>query len=391
MTTKNRIAVLLGILTNGILFSEPPPSEVRNAPDSVKHVTVYKEPGHFGGMPANNGIWAWGNEILVGFKRATYKANTTTHSIDRDQPEPVGLARSRDGGETWKIEDPANFIDDGSKPVPSPGGIDFNDPDLAIRVRYKVFVVSHDRGRTWKGPYLFNGIPQEVTSRTDYLVSGPKEALFFMSGTQQDVNAGSYKDRAFCAQTKDGGKTFHFVSWMTDEPLTTRSVMPSTVRVSRNELVSALRRRDDSNGKKRTWIDVYLSTDNGTHWSFRSKVADTGQPEDPRNGNPPAMVRLPNGRLVVAYGYRFPRYRMCAKVSEDNGRTWSAELVLRDDARTWDFGYPRMVVRPDGKLVTVYYYNTLQNPEQHIIATIWDPDKIATQNVANPRHDERTR
>jgi len=67
---------------------------------------------------------------------------------------------------------------------------------------------------------------------------------------------------------------------------------------------------------------------------------------------------------------------MRAKISKDNGKTWGDEIILRDDARTWDFGYPRMVVRPDGKLVTIYYYNTEKNPEQHIVATIWDPDAL---------------
>ena len=50
--------------------------------------------------------------------------------------------------------------------------------------------------------------------------------------------------------------------------------------------------------------------------------------------------------------------------------------MLRDDGRTWDLGYPRMVQRPDGKLVTIYYFTTSENPEQHIAATIWDPTVI---------------
>jgi hypothetical protein len=32
-----------------------------------------------------------------------------------------------------------------------------------------------------------------------------------------------------------------------------------------------------------------------------------------------------------------------------------------------------MVQRPDGKLVTIYYYTTELDPEQHIAATLWDP------------------
>jgi hypothetical protein len=114
--------------------------------------------------------------------------------------------------------------------------------------------------------------------------------------------------------------------------------------------------------------------DNGKNWKFLSKVGDTDTPEDPRNGNPPALAKLADGRLVCAYGYRTGRRGVRARISADEGATWGEEIILRDDARTWDFGYPRMVVRPDGKLVTAYYYTTAENPEQHIAATIWDPD-----------------
>ena len=41
----------------------------------------------------------------------------------------------------------------------------------------------------------------------------------------------------------------------------------------------------------------------------------------------------------------------------------------------WDLGYNRAVVRPDGKVVTVYYYNTALEglPYRYIAATIWNP------------------
>ena len=116
------------------------------------------------------------------------------------------------------------------------------------------------------------------------------------------------------------------------------------------------------------WIDVYRSTDDGQSWQFLSKGADTGM----RNGNPPNLLRLMDGRLCLAYGYRATPYGIRAKLSHDEGETWEDEIVLRDDGRTWDLGYPRMVQRPDGKLVTIYYYSTAENPEQHIAATIWD-------------------
>jgi hypothetical protein len=67
---------------------------------------------------------------------------------------------------------------------------------------------------------------------------------------------------------------------------------------------------------------------------------------------------------------------MRAVISSDNGKTWGDVIHLRDDGRTWDIGYTRTVQRPDGRLVTVYYYTTEQNPQQHIAATIWDPAKF---------------
>ena len=47
--------------------------------------------------------------------------------------------------------------------------------------------------------------------------------------------------------------------------------------------------------------------------------------------------------------------------------------MLRDDGGSWDLGYTRTVQRPDGKLVTVYYYNLDKDAERFIGATIWDP------------------
>src|SRR5205085_4881331 len=77
-------------------------------PGDIKHVTVYDKPGRFGGWPANHRIWSWGDEILVGFSAGYHKdLGPDRHNIDHDKPEEHLLARSRDGGLTWTIENPA--------------------------------------------------------------------------------------------------------------------------------------------------------------------------------------------------------------------------------------------------------------------------------------------
>ena len=338
------------------------PLAALHAAAGAKNVVVYYEPGRFAAWPANNGVWSWGNEILVGFDLGFFKANDRNHSIDKDKPAKTAFARSLDGGETWKLEEPEL----GGKAKPLPGGIRFDDPNFAMRVRNDKFHVSYDRGHKWEGPCdLSSSFKFKLTSRNDYLVNGEKDCFLFLSaGNQPEVNAGNYKDRAFCARTTDGGETFKFMSWMTGEPLTVRSVMPTTVRTSPNELVSVLRRREGG----KCWIDACGSEDNGASWKFLSKVGDTGG----MNGNPPSMAQLPDGRLCVAWGFRSEPFGIHAKISRDQGRTWSDEILLRQDGRTCVLGYTRTVVRPDGKLVTIYYYTTAERPEQHLEATIWE-------------------
>jgi len=350
----------------------------------IENVIVCYEAGRFCGWPANNGVWVWGNEILVGFHQADYVAKECSHSIGGN-PRSL-LARSINGGVTWTVEDPENFVGDGGEAVACGGDINFAHPDFAMRVGRAEFFVSYDRGKSWRGPYKLPdlGIKQQLTSRTDYIVNGERECLLFLSAKEARVEAAE-RDRAFCARTTDGGKTFKFVSWMTGEPMRIRSVMPSTVRCSESHLVSALRRRLDvqisgPHKMRKCWIDVYESQDNGRTWQFLSQVADTGQ----SNGNPPSLLRLRDGRLCVTYGYRSicsaygrPRLQgIRAKIGRDNGKSWGEEIHLRDDSRTWDMGYTRSVQRADGKVVTIYYYTTQEYPEQHIAATIWDPDKV---------------
>ena len=343
-----------------------------------RHVIVYHEKGRFGGWPANNGIWSWGDEILVGITKGYFKSKKHHHSYDKTKPGYSVLGRSTDGGETWGIEDPDNYIGDGGKATMLKRNIDFSHPGFALRNDRDLFLYSYDRGKSWKGPYRFpefNTGP--LTSRTDYLALGKDDCLLFLSSKTATVKA-TLQDRAFCARATEGGKTMQFIDWMTETD-TIRSVMPATVRISETHLVSAMRRRYDPPITEKpvltkNWIDVYESLDNGKTWRFLHKIAstDTGL----RNGNPPSMVRLENGRLCVMYGYRGVPYSIRARVSDDNGKTWSKEIILRDGARNWDIGYTRSVVRSDQKVVTLYYFTSDEPFENHIVATIWDPMEV---------------
>ena len=85
------------------------------------------------------------------------------------------------------------------------------------------------------------------------------------------------------------------------------------------------------------------------------------------------MIRLADGRIALTYGWRHAPYGIRARISEDEGQSWSKEIILRCDGASWDLGYPRTVQRTDGKCVTVYYYHHPDQEERLSGATIWEP------------------
>ena len=89
------------------------------------------------------------------------------------------------------------------------------------------------------------------------------------------------------------------------------------------------------------------STDGGRTWSSPHPIGVWGLPAH--------LLRLSDGRLVMTYGYRRKPFGNQARVSEDQGETWSEPIVISDDGASFDLGYPSSVQLSDGSLLTVWY------------------------------------
>ena len=68
------------------------------------------------------------------------------------------------------------------------------------------------------------------------------------------------------------------------------------------------------------------------------------------------LMRLADGRLLLSYGVRVKDRRgVCAKLSSDDGKTWSKTLRLAHAIGSADCGYPSSVQLKNGSIVTAWY------------------------------------
>lgn len=317
--------VLLSVVFVGAAWAEEP--------EGIEHVVVAIEKDRFHGWPANNGAWQWGDEFLVGYTQGDFVIDDG-HNIEGIQESK--FARSTDGGKTWEMFDPDNFLDDenikwqpkGKKHLES--AIDFSHEGFAMRIFASGyhgnddpeggFYYSYDRGQTWNGPYYLGNINDHpelkgkfLTPRTDYILISEREALIFITAHVEDFTK---EHRVCCIKTSDGGMSFDFISWVTPATSEYRAVMPNTVQLSPKKFVLSYRKINADTSEMESTIDTYVSNDRCQTWRFQSTVK-----EIKNNSNPPALIRIKDGRLCCAYGDR-DIGKVCAKYSDDEGQTW---------------------------------------------------------------------
>lgn len=360
----------------------------------LRHSIVYYEQNSWAAVPANNGangpLWQWDDELLIGFTKGVFFPAEKGHQCRYDRPFESWLARSRDGGDTWETWQPHEYAGKQNikKAAPVDNAVDFAHPDFLMRVEGAGYhgneearwFASHDRGESWSGPFDFGSLlshpeltGKEFTSRTAYLSGQGAEILMFLTVRDNEVPNNLnviFAEKTFVARATAGGKEFTFVSWALPWSDPYRAAMPAPARISETTLLVAVRRKS----REHNWIDCYISEDDGASWRFRSKLGDTEDGNN-HNGNPPALIRMEDGRLCGVYGNR-SREHMLARFSDDGGLNWSAPYILRDGFRSVngypDLGYPRLFQRTDGRLVATYFWCSPERPQTHVASTIFD-------------------
>lgn len=107
-----------------------------------------------------------------------------------------------------------------------------------------------------------------------------------------------------------------------------------------------------------TWSD-----DGGKTWQEPYSIGVWGLPSH--------LLRLSDGRILMTYGHRRAPLGNQARISEDNGASWSDPIVFYGDASSGDLGYPSTVEIAPGQLVTVWYEKMSDHPNAVLRMAKW--------------------
>jgi len=229
-------------------------------------------------------------------------------------------------------------------------------------------ITSRDNGHTWSAP---NHVSTKGMPFTD--LEGPADAPIEMPDGSILLPVMAYNVRgdvsnqaAVLLKSTDQAKTWSYLSTMAEDPGGKLGSFqePGIVRTRTGRIVAAIRNQGPENA-----IWTTHSDDDGKTW--------TPVKQSPMIGHPADLIQLADGRLLCTYGLRSGRHAepggIRATFSEDNGETWliDKEVQIRNDFLNMDIGYPESMQMPDGRILTVYYFNLFGR--FFLGQTVWKP------------------
>jgi len=380
-------------------------------PRHVDHAVVYRREDEFCSWPFTSGFWEnAAGELIANFAARTVSyqsGDAIRHDVlgkNSSNPKTVTV-RSRDRGRTWDGDNPQIDMMAGPGGGGSPAAmaqmpaaftepVDYLDRNVLVSnssgggfatsgARGTVRL-SRDGGKSW-GPTVLlplDGLPS-TTAIQSALVRPDGRCLLFMFSVEKDNS----NRRPLVYGSVNGGKEFHFMSYIVpkadpwgqaDGDYTDPSVAfighrwfyPRGYMLPNGRILCTVRCQRDPTGVM--WSEVYYSDDGGETWGFLSRINDYGAPCN--------LVLMPDGRIVSVYGYRLMPSGIRATVSEDGGKSWGPEIIVRDDGGSWDLGYPNSWYVGDGQIGTLYYFNSKDDKVQanggvrHVARSIFSID-----------------
>jgi hypothetical protein len=369
------------------------------------HGRIAGGPELFCSWPWTGGIHNFGDgEVVIAYteKPCAYQ---TIEDVENGEGEArLVLCRTLDGGQTWPAElrqtvrdnrDPWDaWITQGGEPQRvDMSGRDamflfwrsfVRDPwltrDGQLSYRPVTYAMrSSDRGYHWHMPAVV--VPHyhldSIYGGTKYvkMPNGSILAAFggypHAPGSGRPVDAQTLTSASRAAQdeserrplratlyiSEDQGLHWYFLSWIAVEENDMMGCgYAAPLLLPSGRLMCSVGYRFDRGGiGVASWTKVTYSDDGGWTWTEPRRIN--------KLGDQASLCRLSDGRIVCIYGYRYVPYGVRGIVSEDQGRSWSQEFVIRADGAGPDLGYPVVTELPDGRILVVYYFNVADDTD----------------------------
>ena len=141
-------------------------------------------------------------------------------------------------------------------------------------------------------------------------------------------------------------------NWDVFTRIAPNALEPSVVVAPNGDLVAVMRTTHRSQYGETSVISRYVNK----QWSAPQSLTEPLQ-------HPANLLTLNNRQILLTYSDRDPyNQRILAKLSSDNGQTWSSAAQISQTFQNCDFGYPSTIEQSPGILLTVCYANPMRNP-----------------------------
>lgn len=329
-------------------------------------------------------------ELILAFRRAPNRAVFGEKSTNHTDPNSYLVeVRSTDNGETWTAnpnlilahpfggsQDPCMIqLSDGTILCASYGWALPRDEtwktwgNVANAGPFVFFggyiVRSTDGGTTWSDIILPPTLPGDET-KTAFNTPMPaynrgsmyqgKNGRIYWAVAQQLFGESTRGTENHLITSDDGGLTWEYQSPIAQDPTVVFNEA-SIYETPKGDIVTFIR---TANFDDHTV--VARSTDGGASFTWE----DAGF-----QGHPHFPLPLPDGRVLLVYGYRHHPMGIRARIlnAECTDYKESTEIILREDGGGSDLGYPWATMMADGRVLVCYYFN-VGNGTRHIAGTI---------------------